>query len=500
MPLDSPPGFHGELRPYQREGLGWLDYLQRFGFGGILADDMGLGKTIQVLALLQRRRAAPARPRGRRWRSSPARWSSTGSQEAEQVHAHGSACSTTPGPSRHALRETFRDYDLIVTTYGTLRTDIAELTPIEFDYAILDEAQAIKNADSQAAKAARLLARPAPAGDERHADREPPGRALVDLRVPQPGHARQRHGLQAVRQRRRALAGRATARCWPRRCGRSSSAGPSSRSSRTCPRRPSRPCTATWRPTQRQLYDELRAHYRDALLRKDAAELNRSKIEVLEALLRLRQAACHPGLIDPELRRRRPAPSSTCSCPRSPRSSRRGTRSWSSRSSPASWRSSASGSTQEKITYEYLDGRTRNRAAQGRAVPDRPRLPDLPDQPQGRRPGPEPDRRRVRLPARPLVEPGRRGAGHRPLAPDRPDPARLRLPPDLPRHRRGEDPRAPAEEARPGRRHPQRRQQGRHPEPHPRGPRVPAVVRRERADRSRTSIAALWQAMPRMVY
>ena len=49
--LDSPPGFHGELRPYQREGLGWLDYLQRFGFGGILADDMGLGKTIQVLAL-----------------------------------------------------------------------------------------------------------------------------------------------------------------------------------------------------------------------------------------------------------------------------------------------------------------------------------------------------------------------------------------------------------------------------------------------------------------
>ncbi len=52
-------------------------------------------------------------------------------------------------------------------------------------------------------------------------------------------------------------------------------------------------------PAQRQLYEELRAHYRQALLRKDAAELNRSKIEVLEALLRLRQAACHPGLIDP---------------------------------------------------------------------------------------------------------------------------------------------------------------------------------------------------------
>ena len=55
--LEAPAGFHGELRPYQCEGLGWLDYLQRFDFGGILADDMGLGKTIQVLALLQSRRA-----------------------------------------------------------------------------------------------------------------------------------------------------------------------------------------------------------------------------------------------------------------------------------------------------------------------------------------------------------------------------------------------------------------------------------------------------------
>ena len=52
---------------------------------------------------------------------------------------------------------------------------------------------------------------------------------------------------------------------------------------------------------QRRIYDELRLHYRDALLRKDSAELNRSKIEVLEALLRLRQAACHPSLINPEL-------------------------------------------------------------------------------------------------------------------------------------------------------------------------------------------------------
>ena len=61
------------------------------------------------------------------------------------------------GPGRHSLREVFSDYDLIITTYGTVRTDIAELTNVQFDYAILDEAQAIKNAESQSAKATRLL-------------------------------------------------------------------------------------------------------------------------------------------------------------------------------------------------------------------------------------------------------------------------------------------------------------------------------------------------------
>src|SRR5262249_37419106 len=51
--VDPPKGFVGELRGYQREGLGWLLFLQKFGFGGCLADDMGLGKTVQVLALLE---------------------------------------------------------------------------------------------------------------------------------------------------------------------------------------------------------------------------------------------------------------------------------------------------------------------------------------------------------------------------------------------------------------------------------------------------------------
>ncbi len=55
-PAEPPAGFRGQLRPYQKEGLGWLHFLQQFGFGGCLADDMGLGKTIQVLSLLEERR------------------------------------------------------------------------------------------------------------------------------------------------------------------------------------------------------------------------------------------------------------------------------------------------------------------------------------------------------------------------------------------------------------------------------------------------------------
>ena len=64
-PADPPAGFQGQLRGYQRDGLGWLHFLREFGFGGCLADDMGLGKTVQVLALLEVRelRAAPRKRR-----------------------------------------------------------------------------------------------------------------------------------------------------------------------------------------------------------------------------------------------------------------------------------------------------------------------------------------------------------------------------------------------------------------------------------------------------
>ena len=220
-PADPPAGFQGQLRGYQRDGLGWLHFLREFGFGGCLADDMGLGKTVQVLALLEARRelrAAPgnaADPR-RRWSWCRGRWSSTGSRRPP-ASRRSCASSTIPASAAASPGEHFDDYDVVLTTYGTLRRDIVDLKDYQFDYAILDEAQAIKNASSQSAKAARLIRARAPPGPQRHAGREPPRRAVEPVRVPQPGHARQGRGVRQGRRRppqaRRGDAGRS----WRRR-------------------------------------------------------------------------------------------------------------------------------------------------------------------------------------------------------------------------------------------------------------------------------------------
>ncbi|MDX1384407.1 MAG: SNF2-related protein, partial [Thermoanaerobaculia bacterium] len=156
QPQKEPRGFQGKLRDYQREGLGWLQFLRDFSLGGVLADDMGLGKTVQVLALLKANRTK-ARTTGLpslvvaprsllyNWVEEAARFTPT-LKFAEYR-----------GPGREKLRKRTKSIDVYVTTYGTLRRDIDWLSTVEFDTVILDEAQAIKNQDSQSAKASRLL-------------------------------------------------------------------------------------------------------------------------------------------------------------------------------------------------------------------------------------------------------------------------------------------------------------------------------------------------------
>ncbi len=359
--LDSPPGFHGELRPYQREGLGWLDYLQRFGFGGILADDMGLGKTIQVLALLQRRRYR-RQAKGPALAVVPRSLVFNWIQEAAKFTPRLKVLDYT-GPGRHSLREKFAEYDLIITTYGTLRTDITELTNFEFDYVMLDESQAIKNADSQSAKAARLLRarhRLAISGTpiENHLGELwsvieflNPGMLGSDSVFKKYASAGTGAGLDAAD---RILLAKTLRPFILRRT--------KSQVVQDLPEKTEQTLYCDMETEQRRCYDELRVHYRDALLRKDAVELNRSKIEVLEALLRLRQAACHPGLINPDVSSE-PSAKLEMLLPSIAEVVEEGHKVLVFSQFTSFLAIVRERLDQEQLVYEYLDGRTRNRAA-----------------------------------------------------------------------------------------------------------------------------------------
>jgi superfamily II DNA or RNA helicase len=147
-----PRALQGTLRPYQRLGLSWLEFLQALGAGGILADDMGLGKTITTLAFLLRRKEAegPAPSLVVCPTSVATNWV----REAERFTPTLKVLLYT-GVRRDALA--IARCDIAVTTYAILRRDIGSLSEIDFRCAVLDEAQNIKNPESETARAARRL-------------------------------------------------------------------------------------------------------------------------------------------------------------------------------------------------------------------------------------------------------------------------------------------------------------------------------------------------------
>jgi superfamily II DNA or RNA helicase len=357
--LDAPASFHGTLREYQREALGWFEFLRRFDFGGCLADDMGLGKTVMVLALLEARRSG--RTKGDRIpslvvvpRSLVFNWMEEAARFAPKLKVLDHT-----GPLRTVAAIT--GADLVLTTYGTLRRDAAELTAIEFDYAILDEAQAIKNVTTASAKAARLLRarhRLALSGTpiENHL-----GELWSLFEFLNPGLL----GTARAFQRARAARTRADEDlAWLSRALRpfilrrtKDQVAPE------LPRRTEQTLQCELEGAQRRHYDELRAHYRETLLARVARDgVNRSKMQILEALLRLRQAACHSGLIDPS-RAHEPSAKFDVLIPRLGEVIDEGHKAlvfsqFTSFLALLRSRLDALG-----MTYEYLDGRTRDRAA-----------------------------------------------------------------------------------------------------------------------------------------
>jgi hypothetical protein len=296
-PAAQPAGFVGRLRDYQSEGLGWMYFLQRFSFGGCLADDMGVGKTAQVLALLESRRELRAAgepvcpslvvvPKSLvfNWKEESARFT-----PQLRVLDH-------TGLERNG--NDFAAYDLVLTTYGTLRRDAWRFKDVEFDYVVLDEAQVVKNAETESSRAVRLLR-----GRHRLAVSGTPvenhlGELWTLFEFLNPGMLGTASAFKVAGgsmrnpdEETRRLLGQALRPFILRRT--------KEQVARELPSKTEQTVYCELEPEQRKLYNELRQHYRDSLLRRiEIAGLANSKIQVLEALLRLRQAACHPGLLD----------------------------------------------------------------------------------------------------------------------------------------------------------------------------------------------------------
>lgn len=152
----KPRGLKATLRPYQEQGLSWLRFIHEIGSGGVLADDMGLGKTVQTIALLLSLHSAKETGPIKALIVAPTSVVTNWQREIERFGPslkvalwHGAARKDQEGKLEAA--------HVIITSYALLRRDLELLKKIKLDYAILDEAQAIKNPASATAQAAKEL-------------------------------------------------------------------------------------------------------------------------------------------------------------------------------------------------------------------------------------------------------------------------------------------------------------------------------------------------------
>ncbi len=268
------------LRRYQKDGVDWLAFLAEAGLGALLADDMGLGKTLQALCAVRGRTLVVAPTSAlHNWADEARRF-----RPALRVSAyHGVSRTLDPAA------------DLTLTTYAILRLDAERLAAEEWDAIVLDESQAIKNPDSQVAQAAfRLQARFRVALTGTPVENRLEelwsqmhflnrgllgGRRDFDERYAAPIAAGSAEAGRRLRERVRPFLLRRI-------------------KSDVAPELPPRTevvlrCELS--PEERVTYDAVRAATADEVVRGLAA--GAGVIEALEALLRLRQAACHTGLV-----------------------------------------------------------------------------------------------------------------------------------------------------------------------------------------------------------
>jgi len=296
------PRFIGEMRPYQQQGLAWLQLLARFGIGGILADDMGLGKTVQALAFIASQRDSQKEPKPflivaptstlPNWEAEAAKF--TPSLRLLKLH----------GPTRRLLFSEIDCSDVVLTSFTLLAKDAEALHQHEFAGVILDEAQMIKNSATHVARAAYATKSPfrlAMSGTpiENNLDElwslfrfVTPGLLGTspefkrDFRIPiEVGRNSEVHGRLAKRIRPFILR----------------------RTKETVAKELPAKVTVAERveleEQQRALYERIRGSVANRIQATLADKgFDKSRMEVLEALLRLRQACCDPRLLPDDLR------------------------------------------------------------------------------------------------------------------------------------------------------------------------------------------------------
>jgi superfamily II DNA or RNA helicase len=274
------PDLAGVLRPYQQAGVDWLAFARDAGLGCVLADDMGLGKTLQALCVMQ----------GRALVVCPTSVAPNWLAEARRFRP-GMSVSLYHGSRRNLDA----DADLTITTYPLLRNDVDRLAEVAWDVVVLDEAQAIKNPDSQLARAAYRLR-----GGWRLSLSGTPVENRLDelwsqLHFTNPGLMGGRVDFASrwgtpIEAGDQAAAERLRARIRPfvlRRLKRD-----------VAPELPPRTEAVLWvelDQTERDAYDAIRAATQAEVV--TLLEQGRGVMAALEALLRLRQASCHRGLL-----------------------------------------------------------------------------------------------------------------------------------------------------------------------------------------------------------
>ncbi|MEE9179441.1 MAG: DEAD/DEAH box helicase, partial [Vicinamibacteria bacterium] len=300
-PQQESKSFQGTLRNYQREALGWLTFLRDFGLGGCLADDMGLGKTIEWLAFLESLRSAKG-AKGPHLVIVPRSVVGNWLREAQKFTPKLRVIDCSRAERQDRLQN-LQEADIALTTYGTLRRDILLLSDIAFDTIALDEAQAIKNAQSQTAKSAKLLQ-----ARQRIALSGTPienniGELWSLFDFLNPGMLGNTKRFQTLALTGTRVASDKTALSILATALRPFVLRRTKEQVLTdLPEKVEQTIYCDMGPKQSELYEELKAHYQALLLTRgrNVEVPHPNNMQVLEALLRLRQLACHPRLLDPE--------------------------------------------------------------------------------------------------------------------------------------------------------------------------------------------------------